>query len=155
MMAQSVMAQQFSLPIMPEKMWPSDYANYENDVLNCCNYLLGTDPQFNMPKHEECASFLVRWLSGTPDVSVLIHPSLVDIKNSQLLLAYMAAWTRQALTNKGDAPLLYAQVATEEMLNYYSKYKDNIGKSKLTKKLLKEQQNGSLASYITKSLEAE
>ena len=30
MMAQSVMAQQFSLPIMPEKMWPSDYANYEN-----------------------------------------------------------------------------------------------------------------------------
>ena len=33
-MAQCAMAQelQFSLPIMPEKMWPSDYANYEADV---------------------------------------------------------------------------------------------------------------------------
>ena len=48
-MAQCAMAQelQFQLPIMPEKMWPSDYANYEADVLNCCNYLLNVDPAFN------------------------------------------------------------------------------------------------------------
>ena len=50
-MAQLGMAQQFSLPIMPEKMWPSDYAKYENDVLNCCNYLLSVDPAYNQPKH--------------------------------------------------------------------------------------------------------
>jgi hypothetical protein len=37
-LSQLAMAQQFSLPIMPEKMWPSDYAKYETDVLNCCNY---------------------------------------------------------------------------------------------------------------------
>ena len=36
-LSQMAMAQQFSLPIMPEKMWPSDYAKYETDVLNCCS----------------------------------------------------------------------------------------------------------------------
>ena len=69
-LSQMAMAQQFSLPIMPEKMWPSDYAKYETDVLNCCNYLLTADPAFNQPKHEECISFLIRWLSGSPQVSV-------------------------------------------------------------------------------------
>ena len=153
-MAQCAMAQelQFSLPIMPEKMWPSDYANYENDVLNCCNYLLGVDPAFNQPKHEECVSFLVRWLTGTPNVSVVIDPKLVDSKNGNLLVAFMAAWTRHALTNKEDGNLINAQVATEEMLTFYSNYKESVGKSKLTEKLLKEQAKGNLANIVTKTL---
>ena len=153
-MAQCAMAQelQFSLPIMPEKMWPSDYANYENDVLNCCNYLLGVDPAFNQPKHEECVSFLVRWLTGTPNVSVVIDPKLVESKNGNLLVAFMAAWTRHALTNKEDGNLINAQVATEEMLTFYSNYKESVGKSKLTEKLLKEQAKGNLANIVTKTL---
>ena len=153
-MAQCAMAQelQFSLPIMPEKMWPSDYANNENDVLNCCNYLLGVDPAFNQPKHEECVSFLVRWLTGTPNVSVVIDPKLVDSKNGNLLVAFMAAWTRHALTNKEDGNLINAQVATEEMLTFYSNYKESVGKSKLTEKLLKEQAKGNLANIVTKTL---
>ena len=153
-MAQCAMAQelQFSLPIMPEKMWPSDYANYEADVLNCCNYLLSVDPAFNQPKHEECTNFLVRWLTGTPAVSVLIDPNLVDAKNGDLLVAFMASWTRHALTNKDDGNLINAQVATEEMLAFYSTYKESIGKSKLAEKLLKQQAKGNLATYVTKTL---
>ncbi len=153
-MAQCAMAQelQFQLPIMPEKMWPSEYANYEADVLNCCNYLLNVDPAFNQPKHEECSSFLVRWLTGTPDVSVVIDLSLVDPKNGDLLVAYMAAWTRHAITNKEDGNLVNAQVATAEMLNFYSNYKSSIGKSKLAERLLKAQAKGKLASIVTKTL---
>ena len=151
-MAQLGMAQQFSLPIMPEKMWPSDYAKYENDVLNCCNYLLSVDPAYNHPKHEECTSFLIRWLTGTPEVSVVLHPDLVDVKKDELMIAYMASWTRHALQNKEDGNLLCAQVATEEMLNFYFAYKDSIGKSKLTEKLLKEQSKGNLATVVTKAL---
>ena len=153
-MAQCAMAQelQFQLPIMPEKMWPSDYANYEADVLNCCNYLLSVDPAFNQPKHEECTSFLVRWLTGSPNVSVALDPRLVDAKKGDLLVAFMAAWTRHALTNKEDGNLINAQVATEEMLAFYNNYKESIGKSKLTEKLLKEQAKGKLASIVTKTL---
>ena len=151
-MAQAAIAQQLSLPIMPEKMWPSEYALYENDVLNCCNYLLSVDPAFNQPKHEECTSFLIRWLAGTPEVSALIDSRLVDAKKTELLVAYLASWTRHALTNKEDGNLINAQVATEEMLNFYSTYKNSIGKSKLTEKLLKRQAKGNLASYVTKLL---
>ena len=153
-MAKCAMAQelQLSLPILPEKMWPSDYANYEADVLNCCNYLLSVDPAFNQPTHEECTRFLVLWLTGTPAVSVLIDPNLVDAKNGDLLVAFMAAWTRHALTNKEDGNLINAQVATEEMLAFYSNYKGSIGKSKLAEKLLKLQAKGGLATYVTKTL---
>ena len=146
------MAQQFSLPIMPEKMWPSEYANYESDILNCCNYLLGVDPSFNQPKHEECTSFLIRWLTGTPEVSVILDSRLVDTKHPELLTAYLAAWTRHAITNKEDGNLINAMVATEETLNFYTTYKSVIGKSKLTEKLLKRQAKGKLASYITETL---
>lgn len=149
-MAQCAMAQQFSLPIMPEKMWPSDYANYEADVLNCCDYLLGVDPAFNQPKHEDCTNFLIRWLEGSPEVNVVLNPKLVDSKKAPLLVAFISAWTRHALTNKGDADLLNAQVATAEMLNFYTKYKGSVGKSKLAEKLLKMQNKNELTAYVTK-----
>lgn len=150
-MAQTAMSQtlQFSLPIMPEKMWPSDYAKYEGDVLNCCNWLLSVNPEFNQPKHEECASFLLRWLAGAPNVSVLVDTKLVDAKKPELLVAYLAAWTRQALSDKNGNALLYANVAETEMLRYYTDYKDIIGKSKLTKKILKQQKKGNLAVYVS------
>lgn len=149
-MAQAAMAQtlQFSLPIMPEKMWPSDYAKYEGDVLNCCNWLLEVNPEFNQPKHEECAAFLVRWLAGTPDVRVLIDSKLVDVKNQDLLVTYIAAWTRQAINDKNGNALIYANVAEEEMLRYYTQYQEVLGKSKLTKKLLKQRQKGKLPVYV-------
>lgn len=152
LMAQMAMAQQFNLPIWPEKMWPSDYANYNTDVLNCCDYLLNTDPQFNAPKHEECSNFLVRWLSGSPEVKVGLIEGLVDVKKPELMVAYMAGWTRQALTSPESNELLCCNVAVEQMLNYYFAYKDQLGKSKVCEKLLKEQAKGNLAAHIASIL---
>ena len=149
--SQMAMAQQFSLPIMPEKMWPSDYAKYETDVLNCCNYLLNSDPSFNHPKHDECTSFLIRWLSGTPQVRVALSGDLLDTKSGELLVAYMAAWTRHALQNKEDGELVCANVAVEEMLRYYESYKPVIGKSKKMEKLLKQQRKGNLPEVVAKA----
>lgn len=150
-LSQMAMAQQFSLPIMPEKMWPSDYANYETDVLNCCNYLLNSDPSFNLPKHEECTSFLIRWLSGSPEVRVALSGDLLDTKSGELMVAYMAAWTRHALQNKEDGELVCANVAVEEMLRYYENYKSVIGKSKKMEKLLKQQRKGNLPEVVAKA----
>ncbi|MCQ2295656.1 MAG: hypothetical protein MJZ67_08375 [Bacteroidales bacterium] len=152
LMAQCALAQHFSFPIMPQKMWPSDYAKYEGDVLNCCDYLINTDPQFNKPMHEECASFLLRWLEGAPNVHLVISNDLVDAKKANLLVVYMAAWTRHSIKNPEDNILLCANVAVEEMLNYYYAYKDQIGKSKLSEKLLKQQSKGNLATYISSAL---
>lgn len=151
-LSQMAMAQQFSLPIMPEKMWPSDYAKYETDVLNCCNYLLTADPSFNHPKHEECSLFLVRWLSGSPQVRVALSSDLVDANNGDLMVAYLAAWTRHSIQNKEDGELVCANVAVEEMLRYYENFKSSIGKSKKTEKLLKQQRKGNLASVVAKAL---
>ena len=152
LMGQALMAQQFSLPILPEKMWPSEYANYETDILNCCNYLLTADPAFNQPKHEECSSFLIRWLSGAPQVQLIISPELTDANNSHLLLAYIAAWTRHSLQYKDASQLLCSNVAVEEMLRFYESFKSSVGKSRLCEKLLKEQKKGELATMVSKAL---
>lgn len=149
---QCASAQQFSLPIMPEKMWPSDYAKYESDVLNCCNWLINTNPEFNAPKHEECSSFLMRWIAGSPAVKIIIADGLVDAQKGDLLIVYLAAWTRHQLQNPEANIILCANVAEEEMLDFYSKYKNYIGKSKLTNKLLKEQAKGTLPTYINQKL---
>lgn len=151
-MAQTALAQQFNLPILPQKMWPSDYANYHADVLNCCEYLLNTDPQYNAPKHDECASFLTRWLAGTPEVSVQIASQLVDIRKKDLLLAYMAGWTQQSLTHPESNALICCNVAVEQMLNFYFAHKKEVGKSRVCEKLLKEQAKGNLPAHISKVL---
>lgn len=151
-MANCAMAQQFALPILPEKMWPSEYARYESDVVNCCDYLLTADPSFNRPKHEECAGFLARWEKGSPRVSVAVVGQLVDTKKEDLLRAYMAGWIRHAIKHPGDNEMLCANVAVEEMLNFYFAHKDVIGKSKTTERLLKLQEKGELASYVAKVL---
>lgn len=153
--AQCALAQQFSLPILPQKMWPSDYAKYESDVLNCCNWLINTNPEFNKPKHEECSSFLVRWSSGTPDVHIALSADLVDANKPDLLIIYLAAWTRHQLQHKNDNAILCCNVAVEEMLQYYSSYKKYIGKSKLAEKMLKEQAKGTLPTYINQKLGVE
>ena len=129
LMGQALMAQQFSLPILPEKMWPSEYANYETDILNCCNYLL-----------------------TAPQVQLIISPELTDANNSHLLLAYIAAWTRHSLQYKDASQLLCANVAVEEMLRFYESFKSSVGKSRLCEKLLKEQKKGELATMVSKAL---
>lgn len=151
-MAQCALAQQFNLSIMPEKMWPSDYANYHADVLNCCDYLLNTDPQYNAPKHQECASFLVRWLAGAPEVSVKVVSGLVDTKKTDIMMAYISGWTRQSINEPESNDLICCNVAVEQMLNFYYAHKKEIGKSKVCEKLLKEQAKGNLAAHISKVL---
>lgn len=151
-MSTLAMAQQFSLPILPEKLWPSDYAKYETDVLNCCNYILTTDPTFNQPKHQECTSFLMRWLAGAPQVKVVVTPEIVPIKNQQLITIYLAAWTRHSLQYKDASPLVCANVAVDDMLRYYQSYTKTVGKSKLCDRLLKQQKDGSLPSTVAKAV---
>lgn len=151
-LAQCAFAQQFSLPILPEKMGSLECAQVEPDVLNCCDWLLYASPEFNKPKHEECSSFLVRWLTATHKVKVLIHPKLVDTDKNDLLVAYMAGWTRHALRSNGDGTLLCANVAVEETLRYYVAHKEYLGKSKKMENLLKKQADGNLAAYIYSAL---
>lgn len=151
-LAQCTFAQQFSLPILPEKMGSLECAQVEPDVLNCCDWLLYASPEFNKPKHEECSSFLVRWLTATHKVKVLIHPKLVDTDKNDLLVAYMAGWTRHALRSNGDGTLLCANVAVEETLRYYVAHKEYLGKSKKMENLLKKQADGNLAAYIYSAL---
>lgn len=150
--AQTAMAQQFSLPILPQKLWPSDYAKYEGDVLNCCDWLLYADPTFNQPKHAECTAFLTRWLSGTPQVQVIIAEGLVDSKNPVLLTAYLAGWTRYSIQHKDDGPTLCAVNAVEQMLEFYTTHQKVVGTSKLTDDLLAQQSDGTLPAYIDRKL---
>ena len=148
----SANAQQFSLPIWPEKVWPSEYANYNTDVHNCCDWLLNAAAGHNTPKREECTKFLIRWLEGSPAVRVYIVEGLVDVKNSDLLVAYMASWTRHALDNPDDSPLLCANVAVNETLEYYEANRKTIGKSKIMDKLLKLRSESKLAPYVKQCL---
>ena len=152
--SQALMAQQFSLPILPEKIWPSEYANYDNDVLNCCNWLLNAAPDFTQPKREECTKFLLRWVEGSPEVHIALSDDLTDAKQHDLMIAYIAAWSRYSIQHKdvADDVLLCANVAVEDMLVYYVAYKKNLGTSKTMEKLLRHQADGTLPAYITKCL---
>ena len=148
----SAQTPQFSLPIWPDHMWPSDYAKYNSDVHNCCDWLLAAAPGFNKPKREECSKFLVRWLTGTPEVKVVIAEQLVDAKQTDILLAYLSGWTRHALDHPSDNAVLCANVAVDEMLTYYESNKKYLKNSKTLDNLLKMRETGELSVYIDQCL---
>lgn len=145
-------AQQFSLPIWPEKVWPSEYANYHTDVHNCCDWLLNAKAGYNEPKREECTNFLIRWLTGTPEVRVYVVEGLVDPNNADLLTAYIAAWTRHALDNPEDNELVCANVAVNEMIAYYEANKKELGNSKVVENLLKLRKRNELSAFVKKCI---
>lgn len=153
-LAQCAFAQQFTLPIKPAKMWPSDYAKYEGDVMNCCNYLLGNSPEFTLPKRQACAEYLEWWCEGTPKVKVVFAKGVVDTKNMDLLAAYMAAWVRYALQNPDDGQELCAHAAVRETIRFYEAYKTYLGTSKVIENQKRLRKKDKLNAFVNRAIGA-
>lgn len=146
--ANCMFAQQFSLPIWPEKVWPSEYANYNNDIINCCNYIMGTSPEFNLPKHAECNNFLLRWLEGTPKVAVVTDAKLTEPNDANLRMIYNAGWTKFAIENDSDSKFLCCKAAVEATIKSYKKFHGAFKKSSVIENLIKLQEKEELDSLI-------
>ncbi|HEX8326176.1 MAG TPA: hypothetical protein VF629_01460 [Hymenobacter sp.] len=116
-------AQTFDVPAQYTLSKPDDFAKYEPQVINTINWLEATPANQDLSRRKQAQRFLVEWASGSPNVSIGLQPYVGELagKQSDLLVAFMAGWTRYSLQHPDvkDALTLNAE-GVQSMLKVYA-----------------------------------
>lgn len=113
------------------------YTVYEPQVKETIDWLLQTSLGKEANKRQEANSFLMAWVSGSPNVSIGIDPRIVNFIsiNPEMLMPFIAGWVKYALENsyskdniEGNKAGLEAVVAFYKNNRGYLKKDGNIEK---------------------------
>ena len=140
----------FDVPQNVELKSKEDYLKYENSMIDAAKWLEETDLDKETEKRQQINSFVVQWISGTPDITVDITKELgkVYAKNVQLLGLYIASYARNFLENKNSSTKFTATKAgLISIMNVYKKG-IKITKSKEMDKLIRLTDDNKLDVYI-------
>jgi tetratricopeptide (TPR) repeat protein len=126
-----------------------DFEKHETKVLKDINWLLNTPLNKDSKTRKEKSAFLIKWMSGSPTVSIELVSGIVPLECTECLLSFMSGWTKYSLENnysksKIDCALAGAKYAIE----FYEKNKTLLGENADMKKLIKRKNKGKLKKYI-------
>ena len=101
---QMIFAQDFEIPKNIKLKQESDYMKYEDDVLNGINWLENTSIQEQITKRENTSAFVLKWIMGTPTISIGLQAFQIDLtkKNPELLTSFLGGWTKFAIENPSE-----------------------------------------------------
>lgn len=127
-----------------------DYAQYEQDVIDGVNWLLKTPVTKEKAKRKEVNAFILKWIIGSPSVSIEINEGIVTfMKCSDCLLMFMGGWTKYALEAEDDIDTMHGTIAGIECaIEFYKKNKSSLGKNKAIEKYIKLQEKNELEEYL-------
>jgi hypothetical protein len=150
-------AQDFTVPAIDGLKTEADYARYEKDVIACANWLENTPLNQDRDKRVSANTFMIKWISGSPSVSIALDANVVSKladKNEQLLVLFMAGWTRYALENNysKDNQKGYLE-GLKSLINVYKKGID-IKKDKDVEKFVELHDKGELEAWIKENVKA-
>jgi hypothetical protein len=147
-------AQDFNLPINPTLNKPSDYAQYESDIIKCVTWLESNPSNVKTDKRALANRFLMAWINGAPNVTVTVHSFVMDLAKSEpeMLTLYLGGWTRYALEHPTDKPDLKCALAGLKSVIKLYKINGNSPKNKLIEKLIKLEDSNELEAWLTKNM---
>jgi hypothetical protein len=98
----SALAQSYEVPKNYVLKTRDDYARYETDIIRTADWLQQTPWKAQPPKMEEATQFFLKWIKGTPAVTVRLTEAVMNLsdKNPQLGFVYMAAFSKFVLQHK-------------------------------------------------------
>lgn len=142
-------AQEFNVPKNYILVKAEDYAPYEQDVLNSIDWILTTPNDEQLSKRNEINNFLLKWIAGSPTVSIEIHPEIVTFMGSSpdLLMMFLGGWTKYSIETKEYKDKVGGNIAgLEAVINFYTQ--NELPKDKNVEDLIKLHKNGKLKGYI-------
>lgn len=148
-----VYAQHFEVPADYKLIAKEDYAPYEQDVVNCVDWITNTPLNMEADKRKDANAFLLKWVSGSPTVHIEIKEEVVTFLGSspELLMVYLGGWTRYSLQSKDfDNKVEGSLAGIESVIDFYSKNKAFLPKDKNIEKYIKMKEKGKLREYIEK-----
>jgi hypothetical protein len=121
-------------------------------ALEAATYLLSTPFEKDNITRLKSLSFIIKWMSATPDYSFSLDEVVSKIMkgNDDLLGLYMAAMTKYCLENKASAKdqKLVKLNSVTYVLNYCENEKNNLKMSKQLKKLSEAKAKGELEQAL-------
>lgn len=129
----------------------ADYARYSMEVISTTDWLQQTPWQEQPELHQQAQNFLIDWLSGSPDVLVIISPTVKKLyqKNKELLITYLSAYAKYALQHKSNFSKYDADAAAvQAIIAKYQNQPDHI-KDHYLDKLVTIQEQGQLDKWMT------
>lgn len=150
----NLVAQEFEVPknyVLKEK---EDFSKYESEVLKGIDWLIQTPLNIQPEKRKEINSFVMTWLTGSPDVSIDIKPEIVSFMkpNADLLIVFMCGWAKYSLETKDYNNKIKGNLSgIEAVIEFYVKNKENLKKDKNVEKYIKLKEEEKLEDYISKN----
>jgi hypothetical protein len=154
-----LMAQQNACPVPQNYILEkaSDYKAYEKDVTKCVNWLIETPSNQDIESRKAAWQFILKWIDGSPDVMVYVTDDFItflDKKQPELLLVFMGGWSKSTIaTGDKDNIEKNALAAIEDVITYYEKNKEIIGKNKAVEKYIKLKEKGELKKTVEEKAE--
>lgn len=147
-------AQDFTVPQNARLEKVEDYATYEQHVISCVDWLMKTPVNEQTEKRKEAHAFLLKWLTGSPNVHLEIKQEIVTFMGSSpdLLMIFMGGWTKYALESKDfDNKVAGNLAGIESVIEFYQNNKAFLSKDKNVKKYIKMKDKGTLEEYIAQN----
>jgi len=142
-------AQEFNVPKDYKLAKAEDYAPYEQDVIDGIKWILDTPIDEQLSKRKELNAFIMAWFTGSPTISVEIHPEIVSFMGSspELLMIFLGGWTKYSLETKDFTNKVAGNLAgLEAAMEFYKKNK--LSKDKKIEDFIKLHKNDKLKGYI-------
>jgi hypothetical protein len=147
-------AQDFEMPedfVVVEK---EDYTKYEQKIIEASKWLQAVPFNEQRNKREQVSYFVVKWVNGSPTVTVEIMPIIMDFnsKNNGMLVLYMAACSQYVLENNYSTDVRAKhKAALNAMMNVYQRGK-GIKKDKKMDKLIKATAEGKMDEWLEQNM---
>lgn len=148
----NLMAQDVEIPANIKFETAADYKANEKLVLESIDWIQNTPITTNPAKRKEISSFLVKWMTGTPTVSLDLVPGLAPMECEQCLIAYMGGWTKYSLQHNSTDKLAGAMAGAESAIAFYKKNKGSLAKSTDIEMMIDLQNKGKLRKYVEDKL---
>jgi hypothetical protein len=153
-LAFNLIAQEYEVPRNYVLDKNDDYTKYEDDILKSIEWLISTPIKIQPEKRKEVNLFVIKWLTGSPNVSVEIKTEIVTFMkpNPELLMIFMCGWTKYSLESKDyKNKLMGTQKGLEAVIDFYIKNKENLKKDSNVEKYIKMKEKGTIEEYIRKN----
>ena len=146
-------AQEITIPNVDYRT-EADYTAQNDKVIEVVDHLRRFPADVYESRRKEAVSYLVKWLTGTPDVTVKLHAfALPYLKYGESMAIFMGSYAKLDLQDPEADEYAKNMTALESVAEYYLDYTDVFGRDKQLDKLVKMQEKDKLAKLVTKELE--
>lgn len=143
-------AQTFEVPENYKLETKEDYAKYENHVIEAVNWIIETPISENKPKRKEVNKFIMKWLTGSSDVTIYLSSDVTPfINNPDLRMVYMGGLVKYSIESKDYKNELKKVIAgINSVIIFYEINKEDIGINESVESFIALKNNGELENTM-------